>query len=50
MEIANIEVYTLARVPLGHPKIARIKKKSEQMITLSRNRNKTNVLILNESL
>ena len=49
MEFANNEVYTLVRVPLGHPKMARTKK-SEQLITLSRNRNKTDVLVLNESL
>ena len=50
MKFANNEVNTLVRFPLGHSKMARTKKKLEQLTTLSRNRNKTNVLILNESL
>ena len=49
MEFANNEVYTFVRVPLGHPKMEG-QKKLEQLTTLSRNRKKTNVLILNESL
>ena len=50
MEFANNEVYTLVRVPLGHPKMARTQKKSEKLTSLSGNRNKSKVLILNESL